>query len=96
MRYRCAWCGKKIGPKQEIFATKLKARKDVDIAPLEGKRIEVGIPSAGRNVEVLVTTAESQARKEGWDLIAMTCSERCGHELKDAFLADGVPNAKAK
>jgi hypothetical protein len=84
MRYRCAWCGKKIGPKQEI------------IAPLEGKRIEVGIPSAGRNVEVLVTTAESQARKEGWDLIAMTCSERCGHELKDAFLADGVPNAKAK
>jgi hypothetical protein len=67
-----------------------RAREGMDLGPLEGKTIDFWVESARRNVQAIVVTADSKAKKAGYDVMMMTCSDRCAKELQDALIADGI------
>jgi hypothetical protein len=77
----CAWCGKHIPESSEIFSVNAKARPGVDLKR-EGNVLELTL-DATRKALAIIPTQESQAKKEGWDLLFAVCSEECGRSLKD-------------
>jgi hypothetical protein len=82
----CAWCGGPIEEGSEIFGTGAKIREGIDFVQSSGQDgflLEVTI--AGRRVPTVVTGKDSEARKQGNDLMFMTCSMSCAEELKDAL-----------
>ena len=79
---RCAWCGKRIGKHQEVFAIGAKAQPGAVRKDQEGTAISVFFVSAARTVYAIVSTSDSQAKKKGDDLLFAICSEACAEELK--------------
>jgi hypothetical protein len=82
---RCGWCENPIGEDQEVFGTGAKARPDVDLRHFEGQVIAVQMVTMSRQVLVAVAGPDSEAKKSGYDIFFMTCSEECGRALKQAF-----------
>jgi hypothetical protein len=82
----CAWCGGEIPEGDEVFGTGAKIREGIDFVQgtsAEGFFMEVTI--AGRRVPTVVTGRDSEARKQGNDLMFMTCSVECAEELRIAL-----------
>lgn len=77
----CAWCGKHIPKDSEIFSIGAKARPGVDLEK-EGNVLELTL-DATRKALAIIPTQESQAKKEGWDLLFAICSEECAKTLKE-------------
>jgi hypothetical protein len=84
----CGWCGREIPPDTEVFGGGGKARPDFDLRPHAGKVMPVDFVTLDKTVLVAVTAADSQARREGNDLMYMACSEDCARSLKAAFDAE--------
>jgi hypothetical protein len=82
--YKCGWCGDDIPEDTELFGISAKARPDIDISELRGKVIDVFLAQRDRNVQALVVTEESPAKKEGKDLLFVVCSESCAEALRQA------------
>lgn len=94
-RSECCWCGKKISKHSPVYGLNAKFRKDAETPPVEveGYVIDLyvheSMDSADyKPVKAIVTGKNSDAKKEGIDLIFMLCSEECGHELKEILQAD--------
>jgi len=86
MSSRCAWCGGDIPQGGEVFGTGAKIREGIDFVQggsAEGFFMEVTID--GRRVPTVVTGKDSDARKQGNDLMFMTCSLACAEQLKEAL-----------
>jgi hypothetical protein len=89
LEYTCAWCLTKIAGMHEHFGFGAKAPPDVDLSEFEGKWFDIPLVSAGKTVQVGVTTSDSPARREqGYHFYFVACSEGCCKQLQDALRAD--------
>ena len=79
---KCGWCADEIDDDTELFGIGAKARPDIDIAELEGKVIDIFLTRRDRNVQALVVTNDSPAKREGKDLLFVVCSESCAEALR--------------
>src|SRR5215467_6987210 len=87
--YICAWCLTELSEFQEHFGFGAKAPPDVDLSELEGTWIDIQLVSAGRTVQMGVTTRDSPARTQlGYQLFFVACSEDCCKQLQDALKDD--------
>ncbi len=84
----CAWCGKHIPDDTPVFAFGAKARQGVDLSEYEGRAIEITIVARSKRVPMMVTSADSEAKREGKDFMFMVCSEECAKEAKAALEED--------
>jgi hypothetical protein len=82
--YKCAWCEDEIPEDMELFGIGAKARPDIDIMELEGKVIDIFLTRSDRNVQALVVTKDSPAKREGKDLLFVACCESCAEALRQA------------
>ena len=80
--YKCAFCGKKIPGKAEVYGLGARLSEEFKYREAVGRATAVRISAGGREIECMVVADGSQAKLEGWDLIFMVCSEGCGLDLK--------------
>ncbi len=77
----CAWCGKHIPENTELFSVNAKARPGVDLEH-EGNVLALAL-DATRTALAIIPTPESEAKKAGWDVLFVVCSEECGRSLRE-------------
>jgi hypothetical protein len=70
---------------EEIFAYGVKANPTIDLTEKEGEFVSLNLAMKDKTVIAIVTTRSSRARKKGFDLIFLTCSQACAEELKGAL-----------
>ncbi|HEY7157054.1 MAG TPA: hypothetical protein VH575_24000, partial [Gemmataceae bacterium] len=78
-------CGKVIGADQEVFSASAKVLPGIDLSGKEGQVIELSLLRAGRIVLAAVAGRDSQARREGKELLFMCCSARCALDMTAAL-----------
>ena len=81
--FSCAWCQKAIPDDVELFSVAAKAKPGVDLTGHEGALLDVFPGREGRRLKGVVVTHDSPAKREGYDLLFVACSEGCAKELKD-------------
>jgi hypothetical protein len=81
----CAWCDNIISEFSEHFALKVKMRPGFDIAQLQGTVQMVELKKTKKIIPVIFVTEDSDAKKEGYDMLFMLCSEKCSKRLKNAL-----------
>lgn len=86
----CTWCMKPIPEGEELFAYGVKANKKIDLTGKEGEFVSLNLALKDKTVIAIVTTQTSKARKQGFDLIFLTCSQACAQELQSALYAEQV------
>ncbi len=82
---KCSWCGKEIPDDSPVFGFGGKKRPGVDVSEFEGLAIRISLVTHDRSVVATVTTADSEARQDGYAFMFMVCSEECGSEMKAAL-----------
>ncbi|MDY0406520.1 hypothetical protein P5G51_015145 [Virgibacillus sp. 179-BFC.A HS] len=80
--FNCAWCNKKIGENEPLSAIDVKFRNGLDFSDQEGEIIPVYLSEIDRNVPMIVTTSDSEAKRYGQDGLFVVCSNECGMNLK--------------
>jgi hypothetical protein len=84
--HTCTWCMNPIPEGEERFAYGVKANNSIDLTEKEGEFVTLDLAlKKGKTVIAVVTTKNSKARKQGFDLIFLTCSQACAEELKEAL-----------
>jgi hypothetical protein len=89
----CCACGKAIGSDQEVFAASARAKPGVDLSREQGQVIELQLLLPGKVVLAAVAGKDSQARRDGKDLLFMCCSARCADAI-NAVLQDEIDIGK--
>jgi hypothetical protein len=84
----CGWCGDDIPDDTELFGIGAKAWPDIDLTGKEGTVIDLVLERRDRNVQALVVAEDSQAKKDGKDLLFVACGESCAEALKQAVEAE--------
>ena len=82
---RCAFCNAKIGDDCEVFTIGAKTHDIFDLSGAEGTVIEIHSLVLDKSIYAMVPTSDSQAKKDGNDMLFMLCSEDCAFELKEAL-----------
>ena len=82
--FSCAWCRKAIPDDVELFTVGAKARLGIDLSEREGETLDIYLEGEGRGVKAVVVINDSPAKREGYDLLFVACSERCADELKSS------------
>ena len=80
----CAWCGKRIPEDEEVFTVTLRKLPGIDTGQ-GGIVIEVPVDES-RTLYGLAVTEDSQAKKEGVNMVFSACSETCGRALQKELL----------
>ena len=80
--YGCAYCERKMRSGVDVYGLGVKLKEELEYPGTVGRTMTVHLPVQGRELECMVTADSSQAKLEGWDLIFMVCSEKCGAGLK--------------
>jgi hypothetical protein len=88
LQSECGWCGESIGEDQPVFGIGGKAVPGIDLSLVQGKVIELALEAAGKHVLAAVSAFDSDAKKEGNDLMFMVCSETCGRQLQTAVASE--------
>ncbi|WP_010530123.1 hypothetical protein [Lentibacillus jeotgali] len=83
--FRCAWCMKKIGDNEPLHAIDVKFAEGIDYSDEEGEIVQVYLNSRQTSVPMIVTTADSEAKKNGQDGLFAVCSKACGEKMKTAL-----------
>jgi len=80
----CAWCDKKIPDDAEVFALGAKIKADYfQLAKQQaGQLVDFHLFTVDKDVPVVISAPDSDAKKEGKDLLFPTCSLKCGKALK--------------
>jgi hypothetical protein len=81
----CSWCGLKISSEGPIYALGCKKRPEIDISKYESKVMPVKIATLGKTIWSIVPPADSDARKDGKDIMFTLCSEDCGDQHKETL-----------
>jgi hypothetical protein len=81
---KCGWCDDEIGEDTELFGIGAKAHPEINIGEMDGKVIDVFLTRRNRNVQALVVTKDSPAKREGKDLLFVACSESCAAALEQS------------
>jgi len=63
----------------------VKARQRIGSRSREGKVIPVVLALVDKTIPAIVTTGDSQAKRNGYDLLFMCCSRECAGLLKDVL-----------
>lgn len=87
--YKCAFCDKEMSSSEEVFGMGAKLKEGLDYPSEVGRMTPVELPVQGKTYECMVTADNSRAKLEGWDLVFMVCSEKCGSELRDILEMEG-------
>jgi hypothetical protein len=82
--FKCSWCEDEILDDLECFAVGAKASGAMDLQALEDTVVDLFLTRPNRNIKGVVVTNDSPAKREGKDLIFVTCSESCSEALKQA------------
>ena len=80
--YKCAFCDKEMSSSEEVFGMGVKLKEGLDYPSEVGRMTLVELPVQDKTYECMVTADNSRAKMEGWDLVFMVCSEKCGGELR--------------
>ncbi len=81
----CAWCGKEILEDSEIYSLSAKALPKMNIERHAGKAFYIALLLYDKSVPVIVPTNDSDAKRDGKDMLFSICSKECGIELKSAL-----------
>lgn len=65
---RCAWCGKHMPDDTPVYGLGGKAREGLDLSEYEVRAIEIAIVARDKRVTMMVTSADSEAKRDGNDL----------------------------
>ncbi|OHB79967.1 MAG: hypothetical protein A2Z25_08375 [Planctomycetes bacterium RBG_16_55_9] len=71
------------------FRDQRKKRPGMDLSEFEGEGIRITLVTEKRDVIAIVPPADSEARRNGQDMMFLVCSEACGTEMK-AVMANEV------
>jgi hypothetical protein len=82
---RCAWCGKAIPDDTPVFGLGAKRRPGVDLSAWQGHAVRIALVTQERIVIAMVAGADSDASKEGKDVMFLLCSEPCASETKSVL-----------
>ena len=82
---QCAWCEKPIDDDREVFGFGAKIRPGADLSEYEGEAIELRLVTNDRTLPMMVTSEDSEAKRDGNDVMFLVCSEECGKEMKAAL-----------
>ncbi len=82
---QCCWCGRPIPNETEFFGLGGRAHAGIDLSAYEGAALEIVSQTSGRKFFAIVPSSDSDARKDGDDLMFVVCSRECGSELKSAL-----------
>ncbi len=85
---KCAWCGSQIDEEFPVYGFGIMFKSAIDLSKFEGKFIELSILTQNKTVPMLITIEGSDAKEDGNDAMFMTCTEKCGKEMKDAMLKE--------
>lgn len=85
---KCSWCRNKISDEMEVFCLGAKLSPGTDLSGYQSHCIEIELASEKKQVCMMVTAKDSQARNEGNDGMFMVCSEKCGRDLKKRLEKD--------
>ena len=78
----CAVCRRHIVPGADFVFANIKYLGVGDLSAYQGQFVEVFFPATKRCALAVVTTQESVARKEGYKLVAVCCSEQCAELIR--------------
>jgi len=81
----CAWCNKEVPEDVEVFGFGTKARPGVDLSEQEGTVIQLPLALEGKTVPAIVVTSDSEAKRQGYDLAFLACSQECAQSLREAL-----------
>lgn len=81
----CSWCARTIPAGLPIFAIAGKKRPEADFSGQAGQWIKVTLDSGQRQLPALVPAADSQAAREGYDVMFIACTEQCRNEMQLAL-----------
>ncbi len=77
-----------IPPDDEVFTIGAKAKPGTDLSAQQGKQIPLFLIQANKTVSAIVPARNSQAVRDGHDLIFMVCSQSCAQALSNALEND--------
>jgi hypothetical protein len=69
----------------EVFSIATKKLPGIDLSHHEGKFIPLHLALAKKRMEGFVVPKDAPAKKEGYDVVFVGCSENCGRALKTAL-----------
>lgn len=81
----CAWCNRRLSDDEETFGFGAKANPELELRDREGEFIALDLSLIEKTIAALVAPEVSPTKEAGYDLLFLTCSEECAHELKDAL-----------
>ena len=84
----CAWCEKKIPDDTPVFGMGARMRAGADLSAFEGAGVRMTLVTKNRTVMAIVPPPDSDARRDGYDFMFMTCSEACAAELQSTMNAE--------
>ena len=87
----CAWCGKRVPEQHEVFALGARAHPGLISKEQEGMVISLSLAFSERTVPAVVVTSTSEAKREGYDLVFVACSRKCGNSLKGVLQREVEP-----
>lgn len=83
--HTCAWCNQFIDAEAEAFGFGAKASPDINLEDKEGQFVSLDLALEDRTTFAMVPPPESPARRAGYDLMFITCSQSCAEDLKNAL-----------
>jgi len=81
----CCWCGVKIKDDDPIYSVGCKKRPEVDITKYESKVMPVKLSTIDKTIWSVVPPQNSDARREGNDLMFAVCSNSCVDNLTETL-----------
>ena len=81
----CAWCYRRLSDDEEIFGFGANANPELELTDREGEFVTLSLSLTEKTIVALVAQKESNAKEASYDLLFLTCSEECAHDLKDAL-----------
>jgi hypothetical protein len=85
MLHTCAWCNQEIPEGSEVFGFGARSNSGIDLRGKEGQFVSLQLALIEKTVVALVPATGSTPRKDGFDLVFITCSRACAQELKAAL-----------
>ncbi len=81
----CACCQQEITDETDIVDIGIQVKPDVDLSDYESHCIEIALKSENQVAHMMVTAANSDAKKEGKDGLFLLCSQDCADTFKQTL-----------
>ena len=90
----CCWCNRLISEESERFSINTKFRDPKDYQKNAGKIIEFYVPRMDRSLMAFAVTRDSEAKKQGYEVMFMICSKSCREELAAALREENAGSSQ--